>query len=434
MSGIIISDPVTLQVALSSNRIIPGDIILLCNGTFTGDYISRFTGTAAKPIIIQPQPGATVIIDGSLKIYSPYTIWKNIIFTTSAWASRTTNISGSDPADMPVDKGVSLYAQNIRFINNIIHNHSSFWSGYESEGSEIYGNIMFNMGWSGPDRGHIHGLYTQNYGLRKTIKDNISFQNFSTGLKFYGSTGYSNNYDIIGNTCFNNGILYDRGMGTFGAHANWNFLIGSWIPTSTGMFVKDNMSYWPFPYPAGSIGDHSNNLCSGNGDVNPPTGGLNAPTFQNNYFAGKNADFMGTNRGPLINPTVIGNTFIGDVPNDINFPLTNNYYSFPYSINRVVVRPNTYDTERAGVTIYNWELLNTVVVDLTAVTGLSVGDDVYVKNVQDLFVDIATLTLDANKQITIDMRAISHTVAAPTLWTAPPTTFPTFGCFIIQKA
>lgn len=82
---------------------------------------------------------------------------------------------------------------------------------------------------------------------------------------------------------------------------------------------------------------------------------------------------------------------------------------------------------------YNWDLDDSVVVDLSTVTGLSIGDTVSVKNVQDLFVDIVELVLDADKKITVDMRAVNHTVAAPVLWDAPVTTFPEFGCFIIEK-
>ena len=431
MSGLSISDPVTLQVALTSGRIIPGDTILICPGTYTGNFTSTIIGSAALPITIKPHPGAEVTIDGKLSINGPYTRWENMRFTTSSWISRTTDISGSEPDDMPFNDGVSINAAGVQFINNIVHNNSTLWAGYEAVAAEVYGNILFNNGWSGPDRGHVHGLYTQNLDTRKIVKDNIAFQNFSTGLKFYGGSGYCNNYDIIGNICFNNGILYDRGMGDAGAHVNWNFLIGSWTPTSVGVIIRNNKSYWVNPVPEGMIGSNSNNLCSGSGDVAPPTGGLDSPIFEDNYFAGEDADFIGTNRGPLITPQVLGNTFIGNVPDDIIYS-GNNYFSNPYSVNAVFVSVNDYNAERVHVAIYNWEGLNSVVIDLTSIASLSVGDHVNVTNVQDLFTDITELVLDANKCITVDMRAISHTVAAPILWDAPPTTFPTFGCFIIE--
>jgi hypothetical protein len=35
--------------------------------------------------------------------------------------------------------------------------------------------------------------------------------------------------------------------------------------------------------------------------------------------------------------------------------------------------------------------------------------------------------------ITVDMRAISHTVSTPYYWTAPATTFPEFGAFVLEK-
>jgi hypothetical protein len=101
--------------------------------------------------------------------------------------------------------------------------------------------------------------------------------------------------------------------------------------------------------------------------------------------------------------------------------------------NQVFVRPNSYQSDRANVTIYNQAEADTVSVDLSAVIGLQVGDSVSVRNVQNYFVDIQTLTLDMNKKITVNMQAANRTVSTPVQWTLPATTFPKFGCFVLEK-
>jgi hypothetical protein len=68
-------------------------------------------------------------------------------------------------------------------------------------------------------------------------------------------------------------------------------------------------------------------------------------------------------------------------------------------------------------------------VDVSAV--LDDGDDYTLTNAQDPD-DVATGTLSGT-DISIDMRAVSHTVASPVNWDAPGSTFPIFGCFILER-
>ena len=111
-----------------------------------------------------------------------------------------------------------------------------------------------------------------------------------------------------------------------------------------------------------------------------------------------------------------GNTYLSNVPD------------------AVIVRANEYETDRANVAVLNGSEAESVTVDLSVVTGLSAGDSVSVRNVQDYFTDIQTLTLTAGETVTVDMRAASHTVASPVNHAAPATTFPVYGAFVIEKA
>jgi hypothetical protein len=421
-----IVNPWDLQTALTSAIVRPGDTLYLRGGTYAGDFISSLYGTSLKPVIVRPYADEIPIIDGSLSINGAYTQWHDFIYTYSAWPKRTTELPGNAD-DIPYLKSVTINAAHTKFYNNIMHDLAGFYADYPAEGSEIYGNLMYNFGWSGPDRGHDHGLYAQNIGAKVTVENNITFQHFATGLKFWGSEGHCDNYDVIGNTAFNNGILYDRGVGSAGAHVNWNLLAGSWTPTSVGFSWIDNMAYHSVDETGAN---DTNNICSGDGAGH---GGLNSPVITGNYLAGRLADFSGTNVGPIVTPTVTGNTFIGGASRWEGYA-GNTFANWPGTANAVFVNPNKYKTTRANVTVYNWEGSDNVAVDLSAVTGLAIGDSVSVRNVQDYFVDIQTLTLDASKQITVNVQAVNRTVAAPILWDAPVSTFPTFGCFVVEKA
>ena len=97
----------------------------------------------------------------------------------------------------------------LKFINLVIHDARqgfSFWK--EAADAEVNGCLIYYNGWNGTDRGHGHGIYTQNQTGTKHIVDNIIFQNFDHGIQAYGSaSAYLNNYDIEGNTFSSDGIL-----------------------------------------------------------------------------------------------------------------------------------------------------------------------------------------------------------------------------------
>ena len=54
------------------------------------------------------------------------------------------------------------------------------------------------------------------------------------------------------------------------------------------------------------------------------------------------------------------------------------------SANKVLVRPNAYETGRANITVFNWQDLNSVAVDVSS-AGLSVGQAFQVVDTQNFF-------------------------------------------------
>jgi len=81
------------------------------------------------------------------------------------------------------------------------------------------------------------------------------------------------------------------------------------------------------------------------------------------------------------------------------------------------------------LTIYNEAQADNIQVDVSALTTSGI---VNAHNVQDYFNDIQSLEV-TDGQIIINMQAVNRTVAKPVGWTAPATTFPSFGCLRLEK-
>jgi hypothetical protein len=86
------------------------------------------------------------------------------------------------------------------------------------------------------------------------------------------------------------------------------------------------------------------------------------------------------------------------------------------------------------IVVWNWTGGDSVSVDVSTVLGI--GDSYRLRSAIDYFGDVATGTVAGDGTITIDMRAISHSVSIPDGWEEPliATTFPIFGCFILDAA
>ncbi|PYV89611.1 MAG: hypothetical protein DMG05_13155, partial [Acidobacteria bacterium] len=303
---------------------------------------------------------------------------------------------------------IELYGSNIKLINLILHDADmgvDFWT--PGENAEIYGCLIYYNGWDAPDRGHGHGIYTHNQTGTKRITNNIIFDQFSHGIQNYNNdpSTYIDNIVVTGTTAFSNGVLsrvtsYARNIlygGTGIAHN----------PTITG-----NYTYFP-----GTDGE--NNLGYSAGSTNA--------TVDNNYFAGGTALKIVNSSNIL---SIAGNTFYGSIAGFTSADYLNNIYTTirPTGV-KMFVRPNQYEPGRANITIYNWNRNSTASVDVSA-TGLEVGDTYEIRNVQDYFHDVIS-GVYAGGSLGIPMTG--HTIATPVGWTAPPSTFPEFGAFVLRK-
>jgi hypothetical protein len=392
----------------------PGDTIWLRGGTYAGIYTGRLVGTSSSPIVVRQYAGERAIIDGGnsngaaiFVIQGSYT-WYWGFEVMSSNTDRVSTVSGSSPpgSEIPRGEGVMIDQSSphpgLKFINMIVHDARqgfSFWD--QAQDSEIYGCVIYYNGWSAPDGGHGHGIYVQNQTGTRKITDTILFSGFRYGIHAYGSaTAYLNNLDIEGNTTFNAGNL--------GGTAR-NFLLGGEAGlVAQNPLVKNNYMY---------------RLAGGSDDFNMGyNGSCSNSTVTSNYISN------GTSLGNCLPVSMTGNTFYGSISGftQSQYP-SNTYYSSRPTGVKVFIRPNAYEAGRANITIYNWDLVGSVNVDLSGI--LSSGDGYEIRNAHDFFGSPVVTGTYTGATIAIPMTGLS--VAAPVGWAAPPPSGPEFGVFVV---
>lgn len=227
--------------------VVPGDTIWILGGTYSGRVTSHLSGTAAAPISVRAFPGDDVKLDLNrgqralaklMTIAGQYTHYQGFEIFSSDPSSRTTVHAGSWPAD--IDRGnINVFGDHVKLINLRIHDLNKglgFWS--RADGGEVYGSLIYCNGWSGPDREHGHGIYSQNEGFTRLFADNIVFNQFRNGIKIYGSDAASlKNFRLRGNVAFNNGG--GKGEGFSGA---FQILIGGGTLVEN-VRVEQNFTY-----------------------------------------------------------------------------------------------------------------------------------------------------------------------------------------------
>jgi len=406
--------PWDLATALSQPQgVSPGGLIWLRGGTYRGTFRGRLNGTADHPIVVRQYPGERATIDGAqfpgtaiLTVAGSYTWYWGFEIMSSDPARRTSR-AGSWPEDVTRPDAIMIdqsaeTGPGLKFINLVIHDARqgvSFWK--EAVDAEIYGSLIYYNGWEGPDQGHGHGIYAQNFNGTKRIVDNIIFSGFSHGIHAYGSdSAYLDNFDIEGNTIFNSGKL--------SAATARNLLVGGGR-VANNLKVADNVLYYPDGGAATSFDLGYNAGCTG-------------ATVLNNY-ASNNVTFVACQ--PV---TMSGNTFVNDV-NGISpdvYP-DNAYRNQRPTGLKSFVRPNAFEPGRANITIFNWDRASQVALDLSSV--LSVGQSFEIRNAQDFFASPAVSGNFDGNPVTIPMTGL--TVAIPVGWQAPPPSGPEFNVFVL---
>ena len=250
----------------------PGDTVWLLGGTYRGGFTAKVSGKEGSPILFRQAPGERATVDCRVEgkgqtlfqVDGSWLVFRDFEVTCSD-PKRETQEKGSSPGDINRG-GINVMGSEDKFINLVVHDTAQgfgFWSS--GEGGEIAGCIIYNNGWTGPDRGHGHAIYTQNKAGTKRLVDNIMFNQFCYGIHAYGSPrAFLVGYHIEGNVGFNNGAASrptDR---------HPNILVGAGSPGERITLVSN------FTYHTGLGGS----VMLGYGALNKDV------TLRDNYFVG----------------------------------------------------------------------------------------------------------------------------------------------------
>lgn len=386
--------PWDLRTALAGGggRVQPGDTIWLRGGTYTGTYRSTVAGAAGRPVVVRGYPGERAIIDANTSASSPSVFYVGGAHTVF-WDFEITNSSpirsSTSPSNNARPNVIVNYASHTRYVNLVVRDGGvGFYNEPQYFDVEVIGSIFYNNGWTGPDRGHGHGLYLKSTTGPLVARDNVIFNQYGYGVHGYTNAGSGKLIGITleGNVAFNNGIQ--------GGGGSANILLGG-ADYADRDVVRDNFTWF-------NPGAGGTNVKIGYGSL--VNGSV---TVAGNYFAGGSTVFE---LGFWASPTVGGNTFIGggtlarllDPLAPLSLLNGNTQLNGTPAATRVIVRPSTWDAGRAMVIVYNWGGQGSVTADLSGV--LSGADQYEVRSVHDLYG--TAVASGSGSTVTIPMRAL----------------------------
>ncbi len=194
-----------------------------------------WNGTTATP----HAAGATVITNTvALAIDGAYTWFMGFEITNTSGA-RSNATTGSLPPDR-LGFAIDANGPGTKVINMVIHDAGQgigLWTS--ATDGEAYGNLIYYNGWDASDRGHGHGIYTQNLAPSvKRIADNVLFGQFAIGIQAYTGGGNIDNIQLEGNVAFDNGVLSQVSGYTY------NLLVGGMVSAANPSLVS-NFTYTP---------------------------------------------------------------------------------------------------------------------------------------------------------------------------------------------
>lgn len=413
-----ILDPFTLAEAILNNGqgITPGDTVYLRGGTYSGPFTAYIRGLAGYPVTFRAYPGERPILDGGLTIHGEHTTWIGLEVTDSTFTSRSTEVSGATPPDINGvgSPGIDPLADNVQVINCHVHNFRQGIGGSQKyKNVLLYGNLIYHNGWYHPTGAWGHGIYPQNgSGTPRRLEQNVIFDQFGYGVHAYGSGGLLNDFEFVNNTIFNSGLYSSR---------RWPNLYQAGAADLVNVLWRGNQTY----YAAGVLAD----IPSTNHLGDPDNSNYNV-RLVDNYMANDSGYALSVYGHQTQFTAVGGNTYVGPVQGFTPGETDAQEVAYPASGQHVSLYPNAYQAGRALLTIYNWAAADSVTVDVSAV--YAAGQAVHAHNVQDYHQDIQALEVAGDGTLTLDMQAANRSVQAPVGWAAADTTFPAFGCFVLE--
>lgn len=398
-----VDSPWTLESVLNGTNtasISAGDTIALRAGTHTRNGVGSFNvdGSSGNPITFRPFIGEHASIDlhntsaanttsTNLYINGDYVTFQGIEFKSTSTSSRYTSTAGASPPwSTGVWRGGVVNAGSYnKYIHCIFHDLRLGWSQFSNQtptpkGTEFYGNVVYNNGWISTDGGHGHGSYFSHDGNGSaaefiTYKDNIVFSNFAFGLQCYGGKETPEiqirGVNLIGNTWFYAGAA--PGDDYLNQSLNQDVLVGK---TDNGsgdvadIVVTDNCVYSDEGRPESSS-SREVEFGWNYGSVTHDDISLT-----DNYFASRLYFWAGAgNSYPWTTITASGNSVVRDAAST-GYVLNGNTVSSGITVVTDKTTPNNptpfvrvsdHDSSRGIATVYNWQGLASVSVDLSSI-------------------------------------------------------------------
>ncbi|MEZ5353268.1 MAG: hypothetical protein R2762_11580 [Bryobacteraceae bacterium] len=429
----------------------PGDIIWLRGGSY-GDGKTRFesslAGAPGKPIVVRQALGERATIQGGMRVEGHHAWY---------WGFEVTNRFNSDRRTENVPYSFDIFGPDTKFINLVVHDTGQgFGLWTPAVNAELYGSLTFYNGFLLSDRGHGHGIYTQNQEGTKLLHDNIFFDQFSVGIHAYGSEkAFVEGYDVRGNIVFENGYLAG---GPSAFTDNILFAVGKPIDRIT---LEDNFTYnrpednagysrigWFFgPGPNGTASIRNNHFIGGQFPVE--LGYWNRLTFTGNVTYSENAFNVrldtqegqnaagyawdsNTHYGPqrfLVQSKSAGSEEWRAQGVDRNSRFLPQRPEGVWSF----VRPNKYEPGRANIVIYNWDKKETVEVDVSK--AIKPGTRYQLRDAMDFYGTPVLAGTYEGGPLTVPMKErVPMRPVGDNLPVLPRHTLPQFGVFILLPA
>jgi hypothetical protein len=321
--------------------------------------------------------------------------------------------SSAADRDLMVD-GVEFYGSSTKLVNCVIHDTSQgigFWSS--AIGSELYGNLIYNNGYEGTDRGHGHAIYTQNATGTKRIVQNVIFFGFGYGIHAYTEGGSIQGFDILENVWFRAGASRP-GSSTEGTSDGC--LVGGLQPVARTL-LDANLSWGP------EVSSRSIQLGWGGSVTNEDV------TLTGNYAVGRVAA-----NGSWLSGTITGNSFYSTLSgiDPADYPSNTWSASLPTGT-KVVLQRNAHDPGRAHLVIYNWTEAESVPVDLSG--ALPDGAPFTIHSVFDLWGSPVASGTYAGTSVEVPMgsKVPPQPSGDPTAITGSDDPGRTFGVFVLRS-
>jgi hypothetical protein len=456
----------------------PGDNICMRAGTYTGIFQTILAGSNGNQITIQPYPGERVIVDSATAATG--TIYSGLIIGSEGnqfgyVTLRDLEITDSYSANRQDARpdGVYIKAPGVKLINNIIHDvGNGIFHNTSANDSELYGNVIYNVGWDDRTNGLMqggtgHGLYAANSSGFLRVYHNIIATSLGYGFHFYSAGGGElKNLDVQDNVSLNNGYwtrYHDSSYATEGRGTD-NYLIGH-RPISGAVFTRN------FGYHREQRGTQNFELgysgvenVSGTVTNNVFVNGINtidhfpSLTFTGNYISSffEVLQFIAANRP--ISTTINNNTYyyyrtecppqFGLTANDtpttvaqwkaLGFDANSTIHACGVrdATAAVTINPNTYDANRYTVIVNNPASRATVTLNLSS--ALANGDTFELHNAQDYYGPlVASGTYNGPISINMTTLKVATPVAHGSMPNSTPlaqmTSGPQFGAFILIK-